>query len=172
MSLLFLSDQDFFIGKGTKGPILCTNIPGYSLLLFYSDKCPHCKDLLPVFNRLPGTIQGCQFGKLHVDINKQCIRASKNTIAPITYVPTIILYVAGRPFMVYRGPPDGENLRRFVVEVAQKLQSKQKFSNENVKEPPRGRIPEFTIGLPVYGDDNRTYLEFDEAYQEGSGGRK
>ena len=28
-SLLFLSDEDFFVGKGTKGPILCTNIPGY-----------------------------------------------------------------------------------------------------------------------------------------------
>ena len=171
MSLLFLSDQDFFIGKGTKGPILCTNIPGYSLILFYSDKCPHCKTLEPVFNSLPGTIQGCQFGKLHVDINKQCVRASKNTIAPITYVPTIILHVGGRPFMRYSGPPDSENIRRFVVEVAQKLQTKQKFSTENVSEEPRGKIPDFTIGHPIYGDDNRTYLEFEEAYHENNNRR-
>lgn len=168
MSLLFLSDEDFFIGKGTKGPILCTNIPGYSLILFYSDKCPHCRVLEPLFNRLPGTIQGCQFGKLHVDNNKQCIRLSKNTISPITYVPNIFLYVGGRPFMKYNGPHDIDNIRRFVIEVAQKVQNKQKFSNENVKEEPRGKIPEFTIGYPVYGDpdDMRTYLEFNEAYTD------
>jgi hypothetical protein len=68
--------------------------------------------------------------------------------------------------MRYQGPPIDDEIKRFVVEVAQKLQNKQKFSAENVKEEPRGRIPEFTIGHPLYGDpeDMRTYLEFDEAY--------
>ena len=174
MSLLFLSDEDFFISKGTKGPILCTNIPGYSLILFYSDKCPHSRFLEPIFNKLPGSIQGCQFGKLHVDNNKNCIRLSKSTISPITYVPQLLLYVSGRVFMRYNGPHDLENIRRFVIEVAQKIQNKQKFSSENVKEEPRGRIPEFTIGHPVYGDpdDMRTYLEFNEAYSEDNGVRR
>jgi hypothetical protein len=165
--LLFLSDEDFFVGKGTKGPILCTNIPGFSLIFFYSNQCPHCKNLDPIFKKLPGTIQGCQFGMLNVNTNRKTINASKNTIAPVTYVPTIILHVNGRPFMRYLGPAEPESLRRFVVEVAQKLQNKQKFSSENVKEEPRGRIPEFTIGHPLYGDpeDMRTYLDFDEAYE-------
>lgn len=164
-SLLFLSDGDFFIGRGTKGDILCTNIPSYSLILFYANNCPHCKALDPVFRKLPGTIQGCQFGMVNVNNSPTTIQMSKKTIAPITYVPMIILYVNGRPFMVYRGPHDIENLRRFIVEVAQKLQTKQKFSSENVKEDVRGRIPDFTIGHPVFGDDNVTYLEFNDAYQ-------
>ena len=163
-SLLFLNDEDFTIGKGTKGPILCTNIPGYSLVLFYSNKCPHCKALDPIFRKLPGTIQGCQFAMLNVNNSQKCVQLSKNTIAPITYVPCLILHVSGRPFMRYQGPHDFENIRRFIVEVSQKLQTKQKFSSENVKEEPRGRIPEFTIGHPLYGDDNVTYLEFKEAY--------
>lgn len=163
-SLLFLSDEDFFIGKGTKGPIMCTNIPGYSLILFYSTKCPHCKKLDPIFRSLPGTIQGCQFGMMNVNSNTRIVQLSKNTISPITFVPSLILHVNGRPFMRYQGPHDLENIRRFIVEVAQKLQNKQKFSEQYVKEDPRGRIPDFTIGYPKMEDDI-TYLEFNEAYQ-------
>ena len=74
--------------------------------------------------------------------------------------------------MRYQGPHDIEQIRRFIIEVAQKIQNKQKFTNENVKEDPRGRIPDFTIGHPVYGDDERTYLEFSEAYQNEDGGRR
>jgi hypothetical protein len=70
--------------------------------------------------------------------------------------------------MRYQGPHDTENIRRFVIEVAQNLRNKQKFSSENVREEdPRGKIPDFTIGHPLYGsvDDMRTYLEFEEAYE-------
>jgi len=162
-SLLFLSDEDFFVAKGTKGPILCTNIPGYSLILFYSTKCPHCQKLDPIFRSLPGTIQGCQFGMLNVNSNNRTVQLSKNTISPITFVPSIILHVSGRPFMRYQGPHDPEQIKRFIVEVAQKLQNKQKFASENVKEDPRGRIPDFTIGHPKT-DDDVTYLEFNDAY--------
>jgi hypothetical protein len=163
-SLLFLNDEDFNVSKGTKGPVLCTHIPGYSLILFYSNKCRHCKLLDPIFRQLPGTIQGCQFGMVNVNTSPKCVQLSKNTIAPITYVPSIILHVNGRPFMRYSGPHNHENISRFIVEVAQKLQNKQKFSAEQVKEDPRGRIPDFTIGHPVFGDDDKTYLEFQEAY--------
>ena len=163
--LLFLSNEDFVLSKGTKGNILCTSIPGFSLILFYSTQCPHCQNLLPIFKRLPGSINGCQFGIINVSNNKTCIRLSKDTISPITYVPYIILYINGRPFLRYSGPPAESEIRRFVFEVAQKVQSKQKFSNEQVKEDVRGHIPAFTIGIPKCEDDV-CYLEFDEAYEK------
>ena len=163
--LLFLSNEDFVLSKGTKGNILCTSIPGFSLILFYSTQCPHCQNLLPIFKRLPGSINGCQFGILNVSNNKNCIRLSKDTIAPITYVPYIVLYVNGRPFLKYSGPPAESELKRFVFEVAQKIQSKQKFSADNVKEDVRGHIPAFTIGIPKC-DEDICYLEFQEAYHK------
>jgi hypothetical protein len=164
--LLFLSSEDFTINKGTKGNILCHSIPGFSLILFYSTQCEHCQKLIPIFKKLPGTIGGCQFGMVNVSANKSCIKMSKDTIAPITYVPYIVLYINGRPFMRYSGPNEVGEIRRFVFEVAQKVNSKQKFSEEQVKEEPRGEtIPAYTIGIPLYGDnEERTYLEFDEAY--------
>jgi len=162
--LLFLSNDDFVLSKGTKGNILCTSIPGFSLVLFYSTQCPHCQQLIPIFKKLPGTIGGCQFGMINVSTNKNCIRLSKDTIAPITYVPYIVLYINGRPFMRYSGPADASEIKRFVIEVAQKVETKQKFSNENVKEDARGRIPAYTIGIPKCDDDEMCYFPFNQAY--------
>ena len=162
--LLFLSSDDFVLSKGTKGTILCTSIPGFSLILFYSTQCPHCQHLIPIFKKLPGTIGGCQFGMVNVSTNKNCIRMSKDTIAPITYVPYVVLYVNGRPFMRYGGPAELPEIKRFVIDVAQKIETKQKFSSEQVKEDPRGRIPQYTVGHPLCGEDDVCYLEFKEAY--------
>jgi len=166
--LLFLSSQDFNIAKGTKGNILCHSIQGFSLILFYSTQCHHCQSLIPIFKKLPGTIGGCQFGMINVSTNKLCIRMSSDTIAPITYVPYIILYINGKPFMRYQGPYDGDEIRKFVIAVAEKAQSKQTFSSDIVKEDHRGSgIPAYTIGHPIKGgDDNVCYLDFCEAYGE------
>lgn len=181
--LLFLSSDDFTVNKGTKGNILCHSIPGFSLILFYSTQCEHCQKLIPIFKKLPGTIGGCQFGMVNVSANKACIKMSKDTIAPITYVPYIILYINGKPFMRYSGSNEIGEIRRFVFEVAQKVNNKQKFSEAEVKEEIRGEIPAYTIGIPLYGDnEERTYLEFEDAYtgdknkkaqlQQSGGGQK
>jgi len=169
--LLFLCNDDFQLAKGSKGNILCSSIPGYSLILFYSPQCKYCQTILPVFRSLPGSIGGCQFGMVNVSINKQCIRMSKDTIAPITYVPYIVLYINGRPFMKYQGPPTADEMKRFILEVAQKMESKQKFSTEQqsqIQENQREvNIPAYTIGHPLFGCDeegNCTYLPFNEAY--------
>lgn len=165
--LLFLVSDDFEILKGTKGPILCHGIPGFSLILFYSKQCGYCNDLIPIFKKLPGSITGCQFGMVNVSNNKKVISMSSNTIAPIEYVPYILLYVNGKPFMRYNGPYDGAEIKRFVFEVASKVRDKQKFNNEKVKEDPKGRgIPEYTLGQPLYGKPGEKvcYLNFRTAY--------
>ena len=165
--LLFLSSEDFHVERGTKGNLLCNSIQGFSLILFYSTQCQHCQTLIPIFKRLPGTIGGCQFGMINVSANKLCVKMSVNTVAPITYVPYIILYINGKPFMRYQGPYDGNKIREFVITVAEKTQRKQQFSSDLVKEDPRGGIPAYTIGHPLKGDDEDVcYLEFSEAYTE------
>ena len=164
--LLFLTSDDFLVEKSNKGALLCNNIQGFSLILFYSTQCVHCQTLIPIFKKLPGTIGGCQFGMINVSSNKECVRMSKDTIAPITYVPYIVLYIQGKPFMRYGGPHDGSEIKRFVLEVSNKVQNKQKFTSENIKEPEKGKpgIPQYTIGHPLCGSDDVCYLKMDEAY--------
>lgn len=165
--LLYLGAEDFTIAKGIKGPVLCTSIRGFSLILFYSEKCVHSRKLLPIFKKLPANVGSCQFGMINIERNMLCIEMSKRTISPVTYVPTIILYVAGRPYMSYKGPHELEEIKRFIFDVSQSISKKKSkvtpsAPGATVKENPKaGGLHEYCLGVPLYGDDNVTYLEFD-----------
>lgn len=166
--LLFLSNEDFNLVDGTRGKIMCHSIPGMSLILFYSTLCEHCQNLIPIFKLLPGTLGGCQFGMINVSTNRECVKMSQGTIAPITYVPYIVLFIQGKPFMKYQGPHDINEIKRFVYEVSQKMCNKQKFTDSgNVKiNKQAGKIPAYTVGHPLCGEDEVCYLKMDEAYRK------
>ena len=165
--LLFLNSDDFNIQNGTKGKILCNPIPGFSLVLFYSTQCKHCKNLIPIFKSLPGSVSGCQFGLLNVGTNKACVKKSKQTVTEIKYVPMVILYVNGRPFMRYAGVHKRDEIIKFVVSMAKRVQTKQSFTGDTaVTEDPRGGIPKYSIGHPLCGEDDVCYLEFEKAYEK------
>lgn len=135
--LLFLTSGDFNVQRGSKGPILCHGIKGYSLIMFYSTHCPKCQTMIPVFKRLPGTIGGCQFGMVNVGNNRKCIEMAKQTVTPIQYVPLIILYINGKPFMRYPAERPGtiENLQKFVIEIAENVRQKQQFTRSKADTP-------------------------------------
>ena len=168
--LLFLTSDDFQLLKASKkGSIMCTSIPAFSLILFYSTQCVHCKTLIPIFKNLPGKVGGCQFGMINVSHNKQCVLMSRETIAPIKVVPYIILYVNGKPYMRYKGPHDAGEISRFIVEVSQSIQSNKKNikTEKKIMKDPKGGIPAYTIGKPLYGTENDVcYLEFNTAYSK------
>tara|TARA_B110000285_G_scaffold235072_1_gene314549 strand:- start:1665 stop:2288 length:624 start_codon:yes stop_codon:yes gene_type:complete len=175
--LLFLTADDFTVENGTKGKILCNPIPSFSLVLFYSNQCNHCKTLVPIFKKLPGTIGGCQFGLLNVGTNMKVVQKSKETVTEIQYVPLIILYINGKPFMRYAGKYNQAEIVQFVVSMSKRVQTKEAFVNKNndtlkpdpaVTEDPRGGIPEFSIGKPLKGDGrfNVCYLDFQNAYSK------
>ena len=73
--LLFLTANDFSViqDKKNNNNILINNIPGFSLVLFYSNQCQYCKTIIPIMKKLPGTINGCQFGMINVGRNKNVI---------------------------------------------------------------------------------------------------
>ena len=167
--LLFLTSKDFSLGRVPEGHVMCVPIQGFSLMLFYSEKCPHCRDLIPIFKKLPGTVGGCQFGMINVNANKPCIEMSKKTIAPVQYVPYIVMYSDGKPCMTYKGPHDAAVISRFVVEVAKGIKTvkNQTSSGALIKKDDKNKIPAYTIGHPLCGDDGVCYLEFDDAYVKG-----
>jgi thiol-disulfide isomerase/thioredoxin len=175
--LLFLSSDDFHVIQEPKGRVMCHSIPGFSLVLFYSTQCGHCKSLIPIFKRLPGTIvSGCQFGIINVSSNKKCVAMSKGTLSEVKYVPYIVLYVDGRPQMKYAGPHDINEIARFVLEVSKRIQSRQSFANNaSVHKDPRGGIPAYSEGKPLCGpDDKICYLTNTTAYssKDASGGQQ
>lgn len=171
--LLFLQSDDFYVDKGQKGNILCHGIKGLSLVLFYSTACTFCQKFIPMFKTMPGKINGCQFGMINVSKNKDIVFMSKETLSPIKYVPYIILYVQGKPFVRYDGPHDEGEILKFIMEVAGKLNKERFAANaaattsniNNIKET-KNEIPAYTIGKPLCGEDGVCYLEFDDAYKK------
>jgi thiol-disulfide isomerase/thioredoxin len=164
--LLFLTHEDFSVQKTEKGNIMANSIPGFSLILFYSTYCEHCKELIPIFKKLPGTMGGCQFGMINVSSNRPCVDMSQNTIAPIKYVPYIILYFNGVPFMTYKGAYRDDEIRKFVIDVANNIQKKQQFSKATVTKENNedaNSIPAYCTGKPICGGKDQLvcYINFD-----------
>lgn len=114
----FLENDDFIVKQGDKGFLLSLTYnvlcKGLTLLLFYSIDCDYCKTLIPVFKQLPQYVNGCQFAMVNVNRNIDVVERSKNTIAPITYVPDLILYVNGSPYVRYDGPHVIGHIQKFI----------------------------------------------------------
>lgn len=184
-SLLFLTSEDFAISQGPKGPVLSCGIRGYTLILFYSDSCAICREKsIPMFRRLPGTINGVQFGMTKVD--SKLVELSRQTIKPFTYVPCMILFIDGKPFMEYKDNSqyNPDNLRKFILDVYTNLQSRQQFSSQQQAQQgqPAGQgqqqvqnagpeRKEYSLGIPIWGDSKSTvcYLDFTKAYDPKNG---
>jgi hypothetical protein len=168
VSFLYLTSEDFHLESVPKGDVMCHDIPGFSLILFYSTHCKFCKDLIPIFKRLPGALQGCQFGMINVGSNRECVEMSQSTIVPIQYVPFIMLYFNGKPHMVYKGDHDEGMIKKFIYNVATDMQMKQQFSSlkeAKIKENAASGVPEYTTttGVP-YCAGNVCYLDWVKAY--------
>ena len=134
-------------------------------MLQLSNNCVYCKKLLPIFNKLPEKVGGCNFAKVNVSQARGVLRLSKTTISPIEFVPYIIFYVNGKPYMRYNGPPEMKEIQSFVVEVANNIQNKQNFSPDKIKDAEKD-IPEYTIGKPLCGNGEGCYVHYDDAYPE------
>lgn len=170
-SLTFLSDKDFSIQQGKRGNVLCNNLPGVSLVLFFSKQCPHCGNVFPIFKELSQSLGGCQFALLNVSNYFMVARMSQSTIAPITHVPFIVLYVNGRPFMKYNGAKTYEDIYTFVTEILSRIQSKKNFTS-NTKIDHEDEIPDYSVGIPfnLVCEGEQCYLNFSEAYPKNKVG--
>lgn len=129
MQLIPLTSNNFYIRQGRKGPILCSRVDGLSITLFYSTRCQNCKQLLPVYNSLSQSIRGIQFTALNVGKYRDVAQHSKATITRIEYVPLVIIYVNGTPFMSYDGPKTYENMFSFINGVIQHVTTRRPVSS-------------------------------------------
>ena len=161
-TLLFLSADDFTLTRISSDVTIMKNpIQGFSLVLFYSSQCEFCRRLTPVFNQMPEALSGCYFAMINVTTakNRKVINMSQQSNTTITEVPLIILYFNGQPYLRYDGEnPTVEALSQFVLEVSNA------FYEENAFNQSKSKIPAFTIGQPICGDDGVCYLEYNKAY--------
>lgn len=236
--LVYLHTCDFQPQQGEKGMMMCLhgNVAGFTAVLYYTNDCQYCEEFLHVFRKLSAEIHGCQFCMVNMTKNSDLVEKTKGTIAPITFVPDLIFYVNGIPYMRYEGDGKETNIRQFILDMSERF-PKTTFlppsSNEMVASPSRPApfvspsstttttsyppvsypttlsppphapapprpppssfsstpaipvapsssahtmypppapvIPEYTIGKPKCGKNERCYLDFSSAYVTTAG---
>ena len=167
--LLFLSKEDFKVQQGPNGPIMCSRVKGFSLILFYSRSCVHCHSFIPIFKKIPAALNGCQFGMVNVSNNLELIKLAETTISKISFVPFILLYINGKPFIQYKGPRTKEGVTKFIVEVSSKINNKQYFSSIQKKQKEDKKNRDKTVPYSMYRPCGEAggvcYLTYDKAYK-------
>ena len=185
MSIFYLSYGDFHIQRGTNSPLLCHGMNHISLIMFHSTQSAYSQQIAPIFKMLPQAIRGCQFGIIKIGQNMNLVQMAAQTNTPIEYVPLIIMYVNGIPYMEYKGPADLENMRQFIITQYTAIEKQISFTNQNNTnayaqqatqqnvhyDPSIRRIPQFSLGSPLFGDDMRQYLHTREGLTDLKKGR-
>jgi len=121
-SIKFLTSKDFSVSDGN---LLCS-VPNYSIVMFYSTQCQYCDVMKDIFMELNQTIIGCTFAMLNLGEHRDVVAKSKKTNVELQYVPMVIFYANNKPYMVYAGPSNAEDLESFIVDVSNDYTSKHK----------------------------------------------
>ena len=162
--MIFLDNEDFYVDKSSNGLVLCTKIPNLSFVLFYSNGCMHCHRMKAILKQLPNYIHGIQLGLINVDNNKKTIVDSSNTITQIKYVPFLMFYVNGIPYIQYSGEHKLEHVTTFLKKVISSLQNQHSSSFDDKKDRKKVQKNLPTLGIPICGKDQKIYCNVKEAY--------
>jgi hypothetical protein len=129
-----LNPDDFKIIDTPRGKVIETVIKGLSMILFYNPiSCKHSLEFLPIIKNLAGDI-GCTFGIFDIDKYKDYTSLSLHTKTPITYTPYIVLFINGKPYMSYNGPPDSIEIKKLIMyaQLMQTVTASMCFSENSV----------------------------------------
>lgn len=176
-----LTQNDFYVDNVQKRnpdpnapqqKVLRTSQKGIIFTFFHLDDeaCDNCKLLKPEFMKLPNIIPQINYALVDLKAYPGIAKKTIGTVAPITYVPYLIVFVDGRPFLRYDGGKSSTEMAQFLREllnnipkdVLQRSTSESKNNtkfNEEVPIYPAGGIP-----YNVVCDKNSgvCYLSFDE----------
>ena len=117
--IYFLSSKDFSLKESIEGKLLSldNDIKGIQLVLFYSNTCEFCDNVMKEFKKLPEKVMGCSFSMINVNHNNDVVQLSKQTVSPLTYVPELILFIDNLPYIKYEGDPTIDEIQKFLPDA-------------------------------------------------------
>lgn len=172
----FLDESDFHLQTSKNGKLLSHKITGLSFVLFYSNKCKFCPTMVDRFKMLPSVYKGIKFCMFNIT-NKDAFIKNINakTITRIEYVPYMMVYMNGTPYVQYTGGYDVNNIVSFLKNVENSISNHRKKNQMTKKEnydtkktePEEKQSHPCTYGVPICGDGSRgdvCYVTMEEAY--------
>lgn len=165
-NLVFIQNSNFKVDEMKEGKVLTHNIQGLTFVLFYSNSCPHCKQVIQIFQELPRRIKGMKFGFVNVSQEPGIVVKSNKSIMPIEYVPYLMFYTDGVPYVQYTGEYNMNKIIDFLNNVNKTIKNTKKSENFGTKKKVQLSHP-CTLGIPICSLNKKMcYLDFSEAYQD------
>jgi hypothetical protein len=147
MSVYKLSSQYFSLS----GNSMNVNVAGNLLVLFkMNDK--DSLNLEPTFLKLPTRNNTIKYAVCDLTQSRDIIEKSRASTTPIQKPPTIILYLEGKPFALFKGSKDLPSLEKFIVNAMIAYQNQRtQQQQQNFVQPPQqnmygGQQPQGTRG--------------------------
>lgn len=124
MSVYTLTVANFQLQQGKQKKALHLQIPGNVLVYFKDPNSSGCLRFEQYFNQLVHEENRVKYGILNVIENREIIRMSQSTTAPIQVTPTLIMYNNGRPLAMYTGNKSSvPAMRSFIANILSKSTS-------------------------------------------------
>lgn len=116
MSIISLSTQNFRI-LGQKNKSLGINVQGNVLICFKMAGDPNCNAFDPTYAQFSREEKRVTLAVVDVKQCRDVIGMSRETTTPITAVPSLILYVNGKPHAKYNGSKNSVSLKGFITQA-------------------------------------------------------
>lgn len=166
-NIIYCNDEDFYLVKGQSGKVLLCNSKykdGPFFLFFFSTKCANCDTGMEAFTRLVRKFPPhIKFGAININEFPTIISKSAQSCTPLEYVPYLVLYFKGKPFMRYDGEMDTNEMMTFLADAIKIIDQKKEFIKSSGTEE---KVPEYAGGIPynIVCNKNRCYIKYNDVY--------
>lgn len=105
--------SNFSIQSTPRGPMInLANNNNICTVLFYQESCHLCEPYFKLFQSIE--CADCEFAVFNVSRYAEYAKLSLGTKTPLQYTPYIVVYINGRPYTSYNGPPDEDELKKLI----------------------------------------------------------
>lgn len=114
-----LTPADFNIIKTIKGDLVEFLSKELTVVLFYKNEenRKYSDEFKRIFAEIQETGIECKFGVINIDEHSEAAEMASQTKTPINYVPYVVVYAQGRPYMSYGGKIDSIELVKLITYV-------------------------------------------------------
>ena len=123
MSILYLTNNDFYVDNGKKGKVMCTTQKDILFAFFHlnDNECSNCTTMIPEFVNVAKRLPQIKYALVNLSKYPEIFKKTIDTIAPIKYVPYLIIFVNNRPFLRYDGGKSSSEMYDFIKELLENM---------------------------------------------------
>lgn len=134
--MIELTPKDFNIINTPKGGLVEYLDKELTVVLFYKNEenKSYSDEFKRIFSEIEETEFECKFATINVDEYPEQLELATKTRTPINYVPYVVVYAQGRPYMSYSGKIDSVELVKLVtyVQLMQTVTASMQFDPKTI----------------------------------------